>query len=285
MRSGKSSSPSMSSRRSIRRSTRRCSTTSPAVRRRSPTRWCEFSVRLDRFGAARPAAASLALADGFLRCGQLHHAAQVSVVGTLVRNRHGLNEVMLEARLDGGLHLFDAPDQRFDGRPAGRLEQRDAGTGAGGIARGAHLAQVAVRNHAEDGRVLDVDVTAECARQADAIHMIDAEAFHQQYDAGIEGRLRELNGAHVGLRDLELECADSAPSTTPSWLMMPARYISAITSMMPEPHTPVMPVAAVASSKPRSSDHRSEPMSLKRGSSVSRSMRTRSIAPGAARCD
>ena len=29
--------------------------------------------------------------------------------------------------------------------------------------------------------------------------------------------------------------------------MMPARYISAITSMMPEPHTPVMPVAAVAS--------------------------------------
>ena len=66
--------------------------------------------------------------------------------------------------------------------------------------------------------------------------------------------------------------------------MMPARYISAITSMMPEPQTPVMPLAAIASSKPGSSDHRSEPITLKRGSSVSRSMRTRSIAPGAARC-
>ena len=70
---------------------------------------------------------------------------------------------------------------------------------------------------------------------------------------------------------------------TPSWLMMPARYISAMTSMIPEPHTPVTPVAAVASAKPGSSDQRSQPMTLKRGSSVSRSMRTRSMAPGAAR--
>ena len=70
---------------------------------------------------------------------------------------------------------------------------------------------------------------------------------------------------------------------TPSWLMMPARYISAMISMMPEPHTPVTPVAAVAAANPGSSDHRSEPITLKRGSSVSRSMRTRSIAPGAAR--
>ena len=29
---------------------------------------------------------------------------------------------------------------------------------------------------------------------------------------------------------------------TPSWLMMPARYISAMTSMMPEPQMPVTPV-------------------------------------------
>ena len=53
-----------------------------------------------------------------------------------------------------------------------------------------------------------------------------------------------------------------------------------MTSMMPDPQTPVMPMAAIASSKPGSSDQRSEPMTLKRGSSVSRSMRTRSIAPG-----
>ena len=38
-----------------------------------------------------------------------------------------------------------------------------------------------------------------------------------------------------------------------------------------------------ASAKPGSSDHSSQPITLKRGSSVARSMRTRSIAPGAAR--
>jgi len=54
--------------------------------------------------------------------------------------------------------------------------------------------------------------------------------------------------------------------------------------MMPEPQMPVTPVAAVASAKPGSSDHRSQPITLSRGSSVSGSMRTRSMAPGAARC-
>ena len=44
--------------------------------------------------------------------------------------------------------------------------------------------------------------------------------------------------------------------------MMPARYISAITSMMPEPQMPVTPVAPVASAKPGSSDHRSQPITL-----------------------
>ena len=53
--------------------------------------------------------------------------------------------------------------------------------------------------------------------------------------------------------------------------------------MMPEPQTPVTPKFAVASAKPGSSDQRSQPITLKRGSSVVRSMRTRSIAPGAAR--
>ena len=54
--------------------------------------------------------------------------------------------------------------------------------------------------------------------------------------------------------------------------------------MMPEPQMPVTPVAAVAAANPGSSDHRSQPITLKRGSSVATSMRTRSMAPGAARC-
>ena len=57
-----------------------------------------------------------------------------------------------------------------------------------------------------------------------------------------------------------------------------------MTSMMPEPHTPVIPMPAMDFSNPGSSDHRSEPITLKRGSRVLTSMRTRSIAPGAARC-
>ena len=36
--------------------------------------------------------------------------------------------------------------------------------------------------------------------------------------------------------------------------------------MMPEPQIPVTPMRAVASTKPGSSDHRSQPITLKRGS-------------------
>ena len=57
-----------------------------------------------------------------------------------------------------------------------------------------------------------------------------------------------------------------------------------MTSTMPEPQTPVTPVRRVDASKPGlvrpAAD---EPMTRKRGSRVSLSIRTRSIAPGAAR--
>src|SRR6202047_4492087 len=46
--------------------------------------------------------------------------------------------------------------------------------------------------------------------------------------------------------------AASCPSTTPSWLMMPHRYISAMTSMIPEPQIPVTPVATTTASNPGS---------------------------------
>ena len=69
----------------------------------------------------------------------------------------------------------------------------------------------------------------------------------------------------------------------PSGVMTPARYSSAMTSTIPLPQMPVTPVAAVASAKPSSSDHSSTPITRNRGSSVALSMRTRSIAPGAAR--
>ncbi len=71
-------------------------------------------VRLQRIHAARPPAASLALARGFLGRREIDYPAQVRIAGGLVRDRHGLDEVVLKARLDGSLHFLDAPDQGFD---------------------------------------------------------------------------------------------------------------------------------------------------------------------------
>ncbi len=79
------------------------------------------------------------------------------------------------------------------------------------------------------------------------------------------------------------ERAASDPSMTPSSVTMPARYSSAMTSMIPEPQMPVTPVSLTASAKSGASDQGSTPMTRKRGSRVRRSMRTRSMAPGAAR--
>lgn len=75
----------------------------------------------------------------------------------------------------------------------------------------------------------------------------------------------------------------AAEPISPEASSRPAIRISATASMMPEPQMPVTPVAAVASAKPGSSDQRSQPMTRMRGSFVTGSMRTRSIAPGAAR--
>ena len=74
-----------------------------------------------------------------------------------------------------------------------------------------------------------------------------------------------------------------APSIVPSWVSRPARYISAKASMMPDPQIPVTPVPSIVSAKPTSFDHSSLPITRNRGSSVSGSMRRRSMAPGAAR--
>ena len=72
---------------------------------------------------------------------------------------------------------------------------------------------------------------------------------------------------------------------TPWRSMTPARNISAITSMMPEPHRPdtSSPARSSSSENPGSSDHMSQPMTLNRGAQVSRSIRTRSTAPAVAR--
>ena len=82
----------------------------------------------------------------------------------------------------------------------GGIEERDAV--AGGIAGRGDSLQVAVGDEAEDHRVFHVDVAAEGAGEADAVHARNAEFIHEKCDAGVQGGLRELDRAHVGLRDL-----------------------------------------------------------------------------------
>ena len=121
---------------------------------------------------------------------------------------------------------------------------------------------------------------------------------HQRLRAGVQRRLCQLDRAHVVLSDPDLGLAGvqqigrcgrragrggcaAVASVVPSLLRMPARNIASA-SMMPEPQIPEALVRRVASAKPGSSDQRSQPITLKRGSRVAGSMRTRSIAPGAA---
>ena len=53
--------------------------------------------------------------------------------------------------------------------------------------------------------------------------------------------------------------------------------------MIPDPQMPVTPVVATLAANAGSSDHTSTPITLSRGSSVTGSMRTPSIAPAVAR--
>ena len=112
------------------------------------------------------------------------------------------HEVLLKSRLDRGLDLLDPAHQLLDLRARAIVEQRDARAGAGGIAGRGDLRQIAVRNHPQQHGVLDVDVTAERAGEPDPIDMVGTHVLHQQPDARVQRRLRELNGAHVVLRDL-----------------------------------------------------------------------------------
>src|SRR5687767_9049156 len=63
-----------------------------------------------------PAALSPGGIGGFDRLGrrQTHHLRQIGIGGGLVRDRHGLDEVLLELGLDRGFDLFDPPDHALD---------------------------------------------------------------------------------------------------------------------------------------------------------------------------
>ena len=85
------------------------------------------------------------------------------------------------------------------------------------------------------------------------------------------------------LNTLSLTCS-FFDCISPSAEIIPAKNISAIASIMPEPQIPVTPIFAIPSSKSESSDHRSQPMTFIFELRVFGSILTLSIAPGAALC-
>src|SRR5215211_4885328 len=53
-----------------------------------------------------------------------------------VRKSHGVDEMLLEARLERSLDLFDPLNHCFDFVPCGGIEKGNAGAGTGGVAGG-----------------------------------------------------------------------------------------------------------------------------------------------------
>src|SRR3546814_9350017 len=75
-----------------------------------------------------------------------------------VGDRHGPDEMLLEAWLDRRLDLFHPAHHALDLSPRGPVDEGDAGARAGRVAGRADAGEVAVGDQAQDNRELDVDV-------------------------------------------------------------------------------------------------------------------------------
>ena len=118
-----------------------------------------------------------------------------------MREGHRLDEVLLEARLDGGLDLLDAPDDALDLGPCRARQERDERTGPGRVAGRPDVGEIAVGDQPEDHRVGRVDLAAEGTGEPDLVDLVDGELVHQQPDAGVERGLGELDRPDVVLGD------------------------------------------------------------------------------------
>ena len=85
--------------------------------------------------------------------GQRDDPRQVGERRRPVRERHRLDEVLLEARLHGRLDLLDPPDHALDLGPRRAGQERDQRAGPGRVAGGPDAGEVAVGDQPEDHRV------------------------------------------------------------------------------------------------------------------------------------
>ena len=132
-----------------------------------------------------------------------------------MRERHRLDEVLLEAGLDRGLDLLDPADDALDLRPRRAGQERDQCARPGRVAGRSDAGEVAIGDEAKDHRVGRVDLAAERAGQADLVDLVDRELVHEQPDAGVERGLCQLDRPDVVLGDGDPRAADG-PSPAPS---------------------------------------------------------------------
>ena len=136
--------------------------------RRSIPRWRLPGLR--RGGLAPASAASLPARARLARRRQTHRLRQVGVVRRLVRDRHGGDEMLLEARLDRGLDLLDPLDHAPRSRPrASRLSSAMRAPVPAALPAEPTLSSGAVGDHAQHHGVFRVDVAAEGAGERDAV--------------------------------------------------------------------------------------------------------------------
>ena len=69
------------------------------------------------------------------------------------------------------------------------------------------MVEIALGNQAQHHRVLHIDMRTECARQPDPINLVSAEMLHEQFRAGMQRSLRQLNRTYVVLRDVNRRIA------------------------------------------------------------------------------
>ena len=99
-----------------------------------------------------------------------HRGKQLREGVALVRYRHRIHEILLEFRLYRGFDLLDVANGRLD-LGAGSRCSADAMAAPvpAALPADSHGAEVAIRNQAEDHRVLRVDMAAEGAREPDPV--------------------------------------------------------------------------------------------------------------------
>ena len=118
-----------------------------------------------------------------------------------MRDRHRLDELILERGFYRRLDLLNIANDRLDLAPRTLVQKRHSRAGSGRIAGGPNILQLAVRNHAKNHRIFWVDMGAERAGQHHPVHLLQPHLVHQQTEPGMQRRLCQLDSTDIILRD------------------------------------------------------------------------------------